>query len=318
MTIGRKVATVFGGTGFLGRQIVRELARDGYTVKVATRVPERAYFLKPAGHVGQIVPFACDYDSAESIAAAVRGSQAVINCIGILYQHGRRGTFTRAHIDIPARIAAACQREGVTSLLHISALGIESSMAQYARSKLAGEQTILSNFPAATIFRPSVMFGEDDHFFNKFAEMARYLPVLPLIGGGRTKFQPVYVGDVADAAMAALRNPAARGRVFELGGTEVVSFREVYERLFAHTGRHRGLVKISFGMAKVQAFFLSLLPVPPLTPDQVELLKTDSVVSPNAPELRDLGVEAKSMNLILPRYLSAYRPGGRFADIKQA
>lgn len=318
MTIGRKVATVFGGTGFLGRQIVRELARVGYTVKVATRVSERAYFLKPAGHVGQIVPFACDYDSAESIAAAVRGSQAVVNCIGILYQRGKRGTFSRAHIDIPARIAAACQREGVTSLLHISALGIESSMAQYARSKMAGEQAILSNFPAATIFRPSVMFGEDDHFFNKFAEMARYLPVLPLIGGGRTKFQPVYVGDVADAAMAALRNPAARGRVFELGGTEVVSFREIYERLFAHTGRHRCLVKISFRMAKIQAFFLGLLPVPPLTQDQVELLRTDSVVSPGAPELRDLGIEAKSMNLILPRYLSAYRPGGRFADIKQA
>lgn len=316
MTIGKKMATVFGGTGFIGRQIVRGLARQGYTVKIATRVPERAYFLRPAGRVGQVVPFACDYGSAESIAAALRGSQVAVNCIGVLYERGKRGTFDRAHVEIPARIAAACQREGVESLIHLSALGVQSGNARYAQSKRAGEQAVLSNFPAATILRPGVVFGEGDDFFNKFAEMARYLPFLPLIGGGETKFQPVYVGDVADAVMAALRLPGARGRIIELGGPEIVSFREIYERLFAHTGRRRCLVKIPFGVARMQAFFLSLLPVPPLTPDQVEMLRTDSIASPDTPGLKDLGIEAKNMDLILPRYLGVYRPGGRFAGIK--
>lgn len=318
MAMDKKVATVFGGTGFVGRQVVRELARAGYIVKVATRVPERAYFLKPAGHVGQIVPFACNYDGADSIASAVRGSQVVVNCIGILYQRGKSTTFNRAHVEIPARIASACQKEGVESLVHISALGIETSKAKYAQSKLAGEKAVFSNFPGATILRPSIIFGEDDSFFNKFAEMARYLPVLPLIGGGKTKFQPVYVGDVADAVMAAIKTEKAHGRIFELGGPEIVSFREIYERLFEHTGRHRGLVKIPFFVAKIDAFFLGLLPVPPLTQDQVEMLKADSIVAPDALGLKDLGIEPRSMNLILPRYLAAYRPGGRFADIKQA
>lgn len=316
MSVNSKVATVFGGTGFIGRQIVRNLVREGYTVKVATRAPERAYFLKPAGHVGQVAAIACDYDNAESIAAAVRGSQAVVNCIGILYQHGKKSRFFRVHTEIPARIAASCQREGVEAFAHISALGIETSRAKYARSKLEGEKAVRSNFPKAVIFRPAVVFGDDDSFFNKFAEMSRFLPALPLIGGGRTKLQPVYVGDVAEAVVKALGKEDAQGRIYELGGPEVVSFREVYERLFKYTDRRRWLVKIPFWLAKVQGFFLGLLPVPPLTMDQVELLKTDSIVAPDAPGLKELGIEPKSMNLILPRYLGTYRSGGRFAEIR--
>ncbi|MCC6598848.1 MAG: complex I NDUFA9 subunit family protein [Alphaproteobacteria bacterium] len=318
MVLNNKVATIFGGTGFLGRQIVRKLARKGYTIKVATRVPESAYFLRPAGVVGQIVPFACDYDNPESIAQAVRGADIVVNCIGILFQRGKRNTFSRVHVEIPARIAAAAERESVGALVHISALGTQSGHSKYAQSKREGEKAILANYPKAVILRPSVVFGEDDSFFNKFAEMARFAPVFPLIGGGKTKFQPVYVGDVAEAVMVALASKEAAGHIFELGGPEIVNFKGIYARLFEYTGRARALIRCPFFLAKIKAFFLNFLPNPPLTPDQVELLKTDSVVEAGAPGFAALGLEPVSMNLILPKYLKTYQPGGRFATIGEA
>jgi NADH dehydrogenase len=318
-----KTATVFGGTGFIGRQIVRELARRGIVVKVPCRVPERAYELKTAGAVGQIVPVLCNIRDDESLRAAIRGSDYVINCIGILFERGKRQTFKSMHAELPGRIAALCAAEKTQRLVHISALGADRGTSRYARSKLAGEEALLAAFPSATILRPSVVFGEDDNFFNMFAKMAQILPFLPLIGGGHTKFQPVYVGDVADGVMAALAFPAVapgnpQGRVYELGGPEVLSFREIYARLFSFTQNPRPLVTLPFFLAKIQAAFLSLMPMPLLTPDQVESLKSDNVVTSGALTLANLGVTAKALDMILPLYLTRYRAGGRFGPIKTA
>ncbi len=318
MTIsGCKVAAIFGGTGFIGRHVVQNLARAGYTVKVITRVPERAYFLRPCGTVGQIVPFACDYSDAAGIAAAAEGADVVINCIGILYEK-KKGDFERAHVAISEAIAQACRKAGVHRLVHISSLSCDRGTSRYAESKKRGEAAVQRAFPAVTILRPSVVFGPEDEFFNMFAGLARYLPVLPLIGGGKTKFQPVYVGDVAAAVMAALARADAPGEVYELGGPETLDFRQIYEQLFACTGRRRALLSLPFGIAKIQASFLSLLPKPPLTRDQVESLKTDNIVTPGAKTLDDLGIGPTGMSLILPAYLEHYRPGGHFGDKKRA
>jgi NADH dehydrogenase len=308
-----KSATVFGGTGFVGTQIVRELAKRGLIVKVATRVPERAYFLKPCGVVGQVVPVQCDYNDPKSIAAAVKGSDYVVNCIGVLFEKGSQ-SFQKAHVDIPTDIAKAAKKAGVQSLVHISALGVDQGTSKYAKSKVEGEKAVLKKFPAASVLRPSIIFGEDDDFFNMFAKMATVLPVLPLIGGGETKFQPVYVGDVADAAIAVLGNEDAQGQTYELGGPEVLSFKEVYERLFSYTGQSPILAPLPFGLAKFKAFFMGILPKPPLTMDQVESLKTDSVVSDGALGMQALGFAPTALDLILPRYLTRYRRGGRFGD----
>ncbi|MCB9982962.1 MAG: complex I NDUFA9 subunit family protein [Rhodospirillales bacterium] len=313
MNMKNKIATVFGGTGFVGRQVVRELAARGVIIKVATRVPERAYFLKPDGAVGQIVPVVCDYADEKSLAAAIAGSDYVINCIGVLFEKGKRQKFQKIHSDLPTAIAGLCAKAGVGRLVHFSALGVDKGTSKYAKTKLEGEKGVLANSPKATILRPSVIFGEDDSFFNMFAEMARYAPALPLIGGGKTKFQPVYVGDVARAVLAALEQPQAQGQIYELGGPDVLNFKEIYERLFRYTGRKRCLVSLPYGLAKVQASFMSVLPQPPLTRDQVESLKTDNVVSPTAQGLADLGVLPTALDVILPTYLKSYRDGGRFA-----
>ncbi|NCT41714.1 MAG: complex I NDUFA9 subunit family protein [Alphaproteobacteria bacterium] len=308
-----KTATVFGGTGFVGTQIVRELAKRDIVVKIATRVPERGYFLKPCGAVGQIVPVQCDYSDAQSVAAAIEGSDYVINCIGILFEKGGQ-TFERAHVEIPSAIALACGEKGVSSFIHISALGVERSESEYAKSKVKGEAAIKAAFPRAVILRPSVIFGEDDEFFNMFASLAKFLPVLPLINGGETLFQPVYVGDVADAAIAAMDQSAAQGNTYELGGPETLSFKGVYEKMFEYTGQKRILFPLPNGLAKIQATFMSILPKPPITKDQIESLKTDNVMNDGALGLADLGVNPTSLDIILPTYLTRYRRGGRFGD----
>ena len=306
-------ATVFGGTGFIGTQVVRELAKRDIIVKVATRVPERAYFLKPSGAVGQIVPVACNYGDEDSVAKAIKGSDIIINCIGVLFEKGSQ-TFQKAHVDIPKSIAKAAKKAGVESFVHISALACERGTSQYAKSKLAGEKEILSKFPNATILRPSVVFGEDDKFFNMFAKMAKILPALPLIGEGQTKFQPVYVGDVADAVMAAIDNDDAQGQIYELGGPETLSFEEIYKKMFSYTGQSPLLIPLPFSIAKMQAFFMGVLPKPPLTRDQVESLKTDNVMNDDALGLKDLGIAPTGLDIILPTYLTRYRRGGRFGD----
>ncbi len=315
-----KVATVFGGTGFVGRQIVRELAARGYIIKVATRIPESAYFLKPCGAVGQVVPVACDYADEASIRETVAGSDYVVNCIGILFEKGRKNKFKKVHVETPASIAKACADEKVSRFVHVSALGCDIGMSKYAKSKLEGEREVIAAFPKATILRPSVIFGEDDNFFNMFAELARYLPFLPLIGGGTTKLQPVFVGDVADAVIAAVIDSGAsyEGNVYELGGPRVLTLKEVYELLFKYTERPRKLIPLPFSVAKLEATFLSFAPKPILTPDQVESLKTDVIVSDSAFSFSDLGIVPKSMDLILPAYLGHYKSGGRFSDTQSA
>lgn len=318
MTQKMKIATVFGGTGFVGRNVVRELANKGYVVKVVTRVPERAYFLKPLGNVGQVVPFACNYTEQADLDAAVEGADVVVNTIGILFEKGWSVTFQNTHVDLASAIAASAAKAGVPNLIHISALGVDKATSKYAKSKLEGEQGVLEHCPEAVILRPSIVFGEDDSFFNMFASMAGLLPALPLIGGGKTKFQPVYVDDVADAVMAVIDNVDARGAVYELGGPEVLSFKALFGKMFEYTGQKRCLVTLPFPLAKVQAAFLQMLPKPLLTIDQVESLKTDNVVSLDAKGLEDLNVKPTALDLVLPHYLARYRPGGRFADIKKA
>tara|TARA_B100001989_G_C24550931_1_gene474649 strand:- start:4850 stop:5809 length:960 start_codon:yes stop_codon:yes gene_type:complete len=311
----QKTVTVFGGTGFVGSQIIRELADRDFLVKVATRVPERAYDLKPCGFVGQIVPFACNYSDDHSIADAVKGSDYVVNCIGILFERGKRSTFKKAHVETPTAIAKACADQGVERFVHISALGCDAGISNYAKTKLEGEKAIREAFPAATILRPSVIFGQEDNFFNMFAHLARFVPFLPLIGGGKTKFQPVFVGDVADAAIYGLteKTGKAKGKTYELGGPDIVDFKEIYQKLFKYTGRERSLVSLPFSLAKFEAMFLSLLPNPLLTPDQVESLKTDVIVADDALSFKDMDIHPKSMDIILPMYLKAYRAGGRFS-----
>ena len=318
MTQKQKIATVFGGTGFVGRQVVRELAQRGITVKIATRIPEHAYFLKPCGNVGQIVPIACHYADEKSIAAAVKDADIVINCIGILFQKGRKQRFSKIHTELPATIAAAAKKAGAKRLIQISALSCDKGTSRYAKTKLAGEEAVFKAFKTATILRPSVIFGEDDSFFNMFAGLAIVFPALPLIGGGKTRFQPVFVGDVADAVMAALDKPETQGQIYELGGPEIVNFREIYELIFKYTGRKKALISLPFFWAKIEAGLLSLMPKPLLTPDQVESLKTDTVVAKDALTLSDLGVNPTTMEMILPRYLERYRAGGKFSEKKYA
>jgi len=315
MTTTGKIATIFGGTGFIGRHIVQRLAKAGYTVKVATRAPESAYFLKTCGAVGQIVPFACDY-SAAGINAAVKNADLVINCIGLLFEK-KRSTFKRAHVETPELIAQACAKTKAR-FIHISALGIEQAQSRYAQTKRDGETALLQAYPSAVIIRPSVVFGPEDNFFNMIARLAQLLPALLLVGGGKTKFQPVFVGDVADATMVVAARVESAGRVYELAGPEVVSLREIYEIVLTHTTLRRPLVSLPFCASKFIAAFLSLSPAPLLTQDQLISLKTDSVASGTLPGLKELGITPTSLELVVPSYLEAYRPGGRFADKKQA
>lgn len=310
-----KIATVFGGTGFLGKQIVHALAARGITVKVATRVPERADFLKTCGAVGQVVPVQCDYSDAQSIHRAVKGSDFVVNCIGILFERKKRATFQHVHVDIPAMIAKACADEGVVRFTHISALGCDTGISQYAQTKFDGENAVRTNFPDAIILRPSVMFGQGDNFFNKFAELSRFMPFLPLIGGGKTRFQPVYVGDVADVVLKGLfaGSGCYQGKTYQIGGTDIVTFKEIYEKLFKYTVRPKKLISLPFRVAKFNAVFLQIWPNPILTPDQVDNLKTDNVVDEKAQGIDVFDIHPKSMDLILPGYLETYKSGGRFA-----
>ncbi|MFP4386565.1 MAG: complex I NDUFA9 subunit family protein [Alphaproteobacteria bacterium] len=307
-----KTATVFGGTGFLGRHIVRKLARLGVRIRVVTRVPERAYFLKPFGDVGQIVPVRCDYTDLLSVAAVIRGSDFVINCVGILYEKRKKSVFQRAHVDLPAMIARICAEEGVKRFVHVSALGCSAGISRYARSKLAGEQVVLSNYPKVTLLRPSVMFGCDDNFFNMFASLSRYMPFLPLIGGGKTKLQPVYVADVADAAIEAvcLTSDQYTGRTYQLGGPEVMDFRDIYALVFSCTGRKKRLVYLPFKLAKYCAWFMEWMPRPLLTRDQVNSLRTDSVVQEGALGFSSFGIIPKSVRIVSPQYLERYKQGG--------
>ncbi len=302
-----RLITVFGGSGFIGRYLVQRLARRGWQIRVAVRHPAQALFLKPLGDVGQITPVPASLRHEGSIRAAVAGSDAVVNLVGILYQRGRQG-FAEIHAEGARRVAEAARAAGAERLVQMSALGADpSSPSDYARSKAAGEAAAAAAFPGASIVRPSVVFGPEDGFFNRFAALARYSPVLPLIGGGHTRFQPVYVGDVADALLRIVEDPACAGRTYELGGPQVYSFRELMELTLETTCRDRWLIPVPFWLASLQATFLGLLPSPPLTRDQVRLLQRDNVVSPGAPGLAELGIAPTAAEVIIPTYLDIYR-----------
>lgn len=307
-----QVVTVFGGTGFVGRYVVSRLAAAGASVRVVTRHPQRAYFLKTHGSVGQIVGIRGEYGSAAQMERLVSGSDIVVNCLGILFEKGKN-TFARLHTEYPAWIGQACAAAKVRTLIHISALGINESASKYAKSKLSGEEALHKAFPSATILRPSVIFGPEDNFFNQFARLSRLLPFLPLFGGGKTKFQPVYVGDVAEAVFEATVQEEARGRIYELAGPEILTFRQVYEQIFSITKTPKFLLPIPWGLARAQAAIFSLFPKPLLTSDQLISLQTDNVVTKGSLTLSDLGLVPTALHSILPGYLSRYIPGGESA-----
>jgi NADH dehydrogenase len=301
---------VLGGSGFIGRYIVKRLAARGEVIAVGCRNAEAAKHLKPLGDVGQIVPLNVGIGDDALLPAFLAGNDSLVNCVGILRESGAQ-TFELVHHTGPARLARFARETGVDRFIHISAIGADPrSSSAYARTKAAGEQAVRDAFPTVTILRPSVVFGPEDQFFNRFATMATVSPVLPLIGGGETRFQPVYVGDVADAIVACLEDSATAGRIYELGGPKIYSFREVLELVLSEIRRKRRFIDLPFAVAAFQAKLMSILPSPPLTLDQVELLKGDNIVSSGALTLASLGLTPTPAELVLPTYLDRFRRGG--------
>jgi len=310
------LVTVFGGSGFLGRHVVRALAQRGYRVRVAVRRPELAGFLRPMGRVGQIHAVQANLRFPQSVTAAVRGADIVLNLVGILFERGRQ-RFDAVQAQGAEAVALAAKSVGAR-LVHVSAIGADAaSPSHYAQAKAEGERRVLAALPEAAIMRPSIMFGPEDDFFNRFAALARLSPALPLPGGGQTRFQPVFVGDVAEAVAKAVDGEAKPGATYELGGPDVRSFKELMEFVLATIQRRRLLVPAPFALMKLQATFLQFLPKPPLTPDQVELLKRDNVVSDDAKRdgrtLEGLGIVPESMAAIVPTYLWRFRKTGQFS-----
>lgn len=308
-----RLVTIFGGSGFVGRYTVRALAQRGWRIRVAVRRPDLAFHLQPLGRVGQIHAVQANLRFPDSVTAAAEGADVVINLVGVLQQSGAQ-TFDAVQAEGAATVARAAKKNGA-KLVHISAIGADAkSNSGYAQTKAAGEEAMLA--ADAVVFRPSIMFGPEDQFFNRFASMARLSPILPLIGGGFTKFQPVFVGDTANAIVEAAEGRAKPRTIYELGGPEVKSFRELMELMLREIDRKRLLMPIPFWAAKLQAFFLEMLPGKILTRDQVELLKTDNVVSAEAMRenrtLQGLGVPQTSMEAILPGYLWRFRKAGQF------
>src|SRR5262245_37451487 len=310
-----RLVTIFGGSGFIGRHVVRALCRRGYRIRVAVRRPDLAFHLQPLGRVGQIHAVQANLRYPASVQAAVRGADMVINLVGILFERGRQ-RFVPVQAEGPGIVAEAA-REAGARMLHVSALGADpDSPAVYARTKALGEEAVRKALPGATIFRPSIVFGPEDDFFNRFAAMARFSPVLPLIGGGHTRFQPVFVGDVAEAIATLTDGRAAGGLTYELGGPDVLTFKEIMAFILATVERRRLLAPLPFPLAEFDAWFLQFMPKPLLTPDQVRLLKFDNVVSDDARRERrtlpDLGIEPHSIAAIVPSYLWRFRKTGQF------
>lgn len=300
------VVTVFGGSGFLGRYVVRRLAYDGARVRVICRNPQRALHLKPMGEVGQITLERGDVARLDDLAPFVEGSRYVVNLIGILFEKGNQ-RFEAIQAETPARIADTATSAGVERLVQMSAIGANpDSPAEYGRTKAAGEKAVLAAFPDATILRPSVVFGPEDDFFNRFGRMVQLSPFLPLIDGGETRFQPVYVDDVAQAVMHGLKDKTTKGQIFELGGPDIYTFRELLEYLLNVLHRRRLLVTLPANIAQVQARFMEYLPKPPLTRDQIKLLAEDNVVSAGAKTFADLGIEPTPLEVIVPNYVQRY------------
>ena len=309
----QKTIAVIGGTGFIGRNIVEQLAKQGMRVKALTRNADRAKFLKPMGDVGQIAAIAGNALNDDVLRQVMSGADAVVNTIGILAEAGTQ-RFTSLQAQLPGRIGSIASELGITSVVQLSAIGAKTtSSSKYARTKAMGETSLLKTCPTATILRPSLVFGPGDEFYNRFASMAVLAPGLPVIGGGKNKVQPVFVGDVALAIVTALKGRKHQGKVYELGGPEVLSFREVMEYILKLTKRRRALLPVPFGVMGLVATVMSVLPNAPITRDQLKLLKIDNIVGEGALGLAELGIEATPVDLVVPSYLERYQPGGRFA-----
>jgi len=316
-----KQVTVFGGSGFLGQAIVRALAREGYLIRVACRRIELAERVKTAGDVGQITVMRANLRMPQSVAIAITGSQAVINAAGIAFEHGRQ-RYQAVHGTGARTIADAARAAGVERLVHVSGIGADSrrSKNRYVRSKVDGEAAVVAGFASATILRPSVVFGPDDVLFNRLAKIAALpsfvAPFMPVVGSGRAKVQPVFVGDVAAAAVAVLARPDTARSVFELGGPRVYSYREIAALTLREIGRDKPIIGVPAGLMKIAAFFAEFPAVfglaPQITRDQVDLLVHDNVVRPGALTLADLGIVPTAAEVILPTYLDRFRIGGRY------
>ena len=306
-----RIVTVFGGAGFVGRYLVQQLAARGLRVRVAMRRPDEGLFLRAMGDVGQIELVQANLRNAPSVAAAIAGADYVVNLVGVLYPRGAQ-SFAAVHARGGQLVAEAAARAGVQRLVQVSAIGAAAdSPSLYARSKAAGEAAVLRAFPKATIVRPSIVFGPEDDFFNRFAALARILWVLPLIGGGQNRMQPVYVGDVATALARVLLDGDSSGKTFELGGPRVFTFKEILELVLHETGRSALLLPLPVPVAMMQAAVLELLPIPPLlTRDQVRLLQQDNVASAALPGLDALGIVPTPVEAVIPTYLQRYRRGG--------
>lgn len=297
---------IVGGTGFLGRHIVKHLADAGYTLRVIARHAPEAVHLKPLGVPGQITLIPADITQPKTLSAALHGVDIVINLVGILFERGRQ-QFSAIHAQGAESLAKIARQQGVTQFISVSAIGVDKSVnAKYARTKATGEKAIRGAFPEATILRPSILFGPEDNFFNQFARLGAISPALPLIGGGHTKFQPVFAGDVARAVLAVIRRPDTAGKTYELGGPEVMTFRDVLETIARITGNTPCLIPLPFDLAMAGALLTEWIPTPPLTRDQVRLLKSDNVVTPGALGFADLGIQPTHPDLVLPSYLERF------------
>ena len=312
MQNNQKIICLFGGGGFLGKHLMRQLTRLDYRVKVATRNPYLKGYLKPLGDPGQIELFKINIFNSEDLKQVLKNCDFAINLVGILHET-RKQKFSQIHSQFPYLLSNLCNEIGINNLIHVSALGIkEKHLSRYIQSKLQGEKNIQENFKPSVILRPSVIFGPEDKFLNTFASIAQFSPVLPLIGGGKTKFAPIYVGDVAKAIVKALDLNNSEPKIYELGGPENYSFKELMEILLTEIKKKRFLVPVPFGFAKFQSYFLQMMPNPLLTPDQVEMLKYNNIVSGDYPTLKDLGITGTAIQSILPKYIYRFRTGGQF------
>jgi uncharacterized protein YbjT (DUF2867 family) len=312
MQNNQKIIAIFGAGGFVGKHLIRQLTNLDYRVKVATRNPFLKGYLKPLGNPGQIELFETDIFNSDDIKQVLRHCDFAINLVGILYET-KKQKFNQVHSEFPYLLSNLCNEFGIKNLVHISALGVkEKHKSKYMQSKLQGEKNIKENFKPYTILRPSVIFGPEDKFFNTFASLAQFFPALPLVGGGKTKFAPIYVGDVAKAIVKALEQNNSEPKIYELGGPENYSFKELMEILLVEIKKKRFLISVPFGLAKFNSYFLQIMPNPLLTPDQVELLKYNNIISGDYPTLKDLGIKGTTIQSILSKYIYRFRTGGQF------
>lgn len=311
MQSNQQIIGIFGAGGFLGKHLMRQLTRLDYRIKVATRHPYLKGYLKPLGNPGQIELFRTNIFNSEDVKQVIKNCDLVINLVGVLYET-RKQKFNQIHVQFPNLLSELCNEFGVKKLVHVSALGVkEGHTSQYMQSKLQGEKNIQNIFKKSIILRPSVIFGPEDKFFNTFATIAQFSPALPLIGGGKTQFEPVYVGDVAVAIVKSLELDNSEPNIYELGGANY-SFRELMQILLSEIKKKRFLIPIPFGMAKFQSYFLQMMPTPLLTPDQVEMLKYDNVVSGDHKTLKNLKIKSTTIQSILSKYIYRFRTGGQF------